>query len=200
MSGRYAGRSNAMTWQTMDPNHNAVVRERYWLNFKAGELRVCTSCHAVNTLDQTGKPVATNSPEALNTLLAYWKTANPGIADASSYKVWSETKLHNAAGTTAQADDDKDGFTNLQEYVYGSEPLVPAGSTPSDVRTLTAVSANASGIVLKFTRNKDAAGTEVVNEGEKGIQKEDRRRYRRGRPGIDVAGNFVRIAIQPPFG
>jgi len=158
-----AGR--AMTWQTMDPNHNAVVRERYWLNFKAGELRVCTSCHAVNTLDQTGKPVATNSPEALNTLLAYWKSTNPASdAQKSSYKVWSELKLHDATGATAQADDDKDGLTNLQEFVYGSDPLVPNKPTTADVHPLTAVSASPAGITLKFTRNKDATGTEVVAE------------------------------------
>jgi hypothetical protein len=158
-----AGR--AMTWQTMDENHNAVVRERYWLNFKAGELQTCTSCHGANTVDQTGKPAATNSPEALNSVLAYWKSTNPGSeAQTSSYKVWSEVNLNNAAGTTAQADDDKDGLTNIQEFVYGSDPRVPTKSTTADVRPLTAVSSTSAGITMKFTRNKDAAGTEVVAE------------------------------------
>jgi hypothetical protein len=157
-----AGR--ATTWQVTDSNHNAVVRERYWLSFKAGELRACTSCHGANTLDQTGKPPATNPPEALNTLLSYWKSTNPGTpAQTSSYKVWSEVNLQNPAGNTAQADDDGDTLTNLQEFVYGSNPkskLQPAG----EARALTATPGANGATILTFTRNKDATGTEVVAE------------------------------------
>ena len=50
-----------------------VVRERYWLTFQPGEIRVCASCHGVNSKDQANAPVPTNPPEALRDFLRYWK-------------------------------------------------------------------------------------------------------------------------------
>lgn len=67
-----AGR--ALTWQLVDNTGQGVVRERYWLTFQAGEIRVCTSCHGVNEFDQAGNPPAANEPEALRQLLQYWRT------------------------------------------------------------------------------------------------------------------------------
>jgi hypothetical protein len=49
-----------------------VVRERYWLTFQAGEVRVCTSCHGLSDLDQAGEGAPANPPQALQTLLEYW--------------------------------------------------------------------------------------------------------------------------------
>jgi hypothetical protein len=51
-----------------------VVRERYWLTFQAGEVRVCSSCHGVNTRDQLGNSAPQHSPEALRALLRFWKS------------------------------------------------------------------------------------------------------------------------------
>ncbi|MGZ5441948.1 MAG: hypothetical protein ACXW5U_24685 [Thermoanaerobaculia bacterium] len=45
------------------------MRERYWLTFQPGEVRVCSSCHGVNTRDQLGQAPPTQSPEALRALL-----------------------------------------------------------------------------------------------------------------------------------
>lgn len=64
----------AMTWQLTDPTGQPVTRERYWITFKAGEVRVCASCHGVNLKDQkgqTGEPQ--NTPSALVSLLNWWK-------------------------------------------------------------------------------------------------------------------------------
>jgi hypothetical protein len=55
-----------------------VVRERNWLSFQAGEIRVCTSCHGINKLSQTGDPPPTNEPQALRDLLAEWKVQYGG--------------------------------------------------------------------------------------------------------------------------
>lgn len=66
-----AGR--AMTWQMTSPDGGAVVRERVWLTFRRGEVRVCTSCHGVNDKDQAGNPPPTNSPKAVRDLLQHWK-------------------------------------------------------------------------------------------------------------------------------
>ena len=64
----------ALSWQLADTNGTGVVRERYWITFQPGEIRTCTSCHGVNTMDQAGHPPPTNSPQALVNLLNYWKT------------------------------------------------------------------------------------------------------------------------------
>lgn len=63
----------ALTWQMTDASGNPVVRERYWLTMQPGEIRVCGSCHGTNTKDQAGNAAPQNPPEALATLLGYWK-------------------------------------------------------------------------------------------------------------------------------
>src|ERR1019366_606184 len=65
----------AMSWQLTDAAGTPVVRERYWLTFQPGEVRVCSACHAVNSQDQLGAPAPTNSPEALRALLRAWKAS-----------------------------------------------------------------------------------------------------------------------------
>jgi hypothetical protein len=66
--------NRAMAWQTVDPAGEAVVRERVWVTFQPGEVRVCGSCHGVNKVDQAGKGAPQNKPEALRNLLKHWKT------------------------------------------------------------------------------------------------------------------------------
>jgi hypothetical protein len=76
----------ALSWQLTDGNGAGVVRERNWISFQAGEIRVCANCHGVNTLSQTHEPAPTNEPEALHDLLAQWKQqigATPGAATAT---------------------------------------------------------------------------------------------------------------------
>ncbi len=63
----------AMSWQLTDLAGVPVVRERFWVTFQPGEMRVCTSCHGLNQLDQAGNGIPENPPEALRTLLEYWK-------------------------------------------------------------------------------------------------------------------------------
>ncbi len=69
----------AMTWQMTDPAGEPVIRERYWLTFQPGEIRVCASCHGLSTEDQAGQGVPTNPPEALRQLLQFWKAQNGDI-------------------------------------------------------------------------------------------------------------------------
>ena len=64
----------AMSWQLTDTAGTGLVRERYWLSFQPGEVRVCASCHGVNSVDQAGAPPPQKKPQALRTLLDYWKT------------------------------------------------------------------------------------------------------------------------------
>ena len=45
---------------------------------QAGEVRVCASCHGINTADQAGNPPPSNEPQALRKLLGQART--PGAA------------------------------------------------------------------------------------------------------------------------
>ncbi len=63
----------ALTWQLTAPDGSGVVLERNWVSFQAGEIRVCGSCHGINTQSQTGEPEPDNPPLALYDLLADWK-------------------------------------------------------------------------------------------------------------------------------
>ena len=67
-----------VSWQLTDAAGAPVVRERMWLTFQPGEIRVCTSCHGLNETDQAGNPAPTNPPQALLTLLQYWQSLQPG--------------------------------------------------------------------------------------------------------------------------
>ncbi len=70
----------AMTWQLNDPSGNAVVRERYWVTFQPGEVRVCASCHGVNVRDQVGHAAPASTPQALTNLLKWWKANKQPVA------------------------------------------------------------------------------------------------------------------------
>lgn len=72
----------ALTWQLTAPDGSGVVRERNWISFQAGEIRVCANCHGVNTESQTGHGPPQSEPEALRLLLAAWKAGGGGAADA----------------------------------------------------------------------------------------------------------------------
>jgi len=63
----------AMVWQATAADGTPVVRERYWISVKPGEIRACPSCHGVNTVDQAGHPPAQNLPIALVNLVVYWR-------------------------------------------------------------------------------------------------------------------------------
>jgi hypothetical protein len=74
----------AMSWQLTNDTNEPIVRERVWLSFVPGEVRVCSSCHGENKLNQAGLPSPTNAPLALTQLLTYLKTIdtdNDGVAD-----------------------------------------------------------------------------------------------------------------------
>ena len=71
--------NRALTWQLTDGNGTPVVRERYWVTFQPGEVRVCTSCHGLTNLDQAGHTAPTNPPQALLQLLAHWQLTKSEI-------------------------------------------------------------------------------------------------------------------------
>ena len=80
----------AMTWQSLSALNTPVVRERYWIEFKGGEIRACDSCHGVNDLNQAQQGVYPQSSaippapsQSLIDLLNWWKLHDDQIfADA----------------------------------------------------------------------------------------------------------------------
>jgi len=88
----------ALSWQLTNGAGEGVVRERYWVTFQPGEIRVCATCHGLNTTDHLGRGNPTNPPLALSRLMAHWKnlpspqptatpTPGPGSGDQKNYKV-----------------------------------------------------------------------------------------------------------------
>ena len=69
----------AITWQLVDPEAVPVVRERYWISFQPGEIRACGGCHGANTFTQNGGAPPSNPPEALRTLMRYYKNASVAV-------------------------------------------------------------------------------------------------------------------------
>jgi len=69
--------NRALSWQLTSTNGSPVVRERYWVTFKSGEIRVCASCHGLNTKGQNNAGVPQNPPQALLTFLNAFK--NSGV-------------------------------------------------------------------------------------------------------------------------
>ena len=67
-----AGR--AVTWQLTGVTNESIVKERYWINFRGGEVRTCANCHGINDKDQAGRPAPTNEPLALRAVLRLWRT------------------------------------------------------------------------------------------------------------------------------
>jgi hypothetical protein len=74
-----AGR--ALSWQLLGSDGAPVVRERYWVTFGAGEMRVCTNCHGINRTDTVlHQPPPTNPPDALRELARWWQATYDGGA------------------------------------------------------------------------------------------------------------------------
>ena len=104
----------ALSWQLTAPDGSGVVRERNWLSFQAGEIRVCTNCHGVNTLSQTGTPPPANEPQALRELLIAWKqqqgppgdptatpTATPGASVCANGNTIAKARLRAALASAS---------------------------------------------------------------------------------------------------
>ncbi|MCU0864515.1 MAG: hypothetical protein MUC36_12015 [Planctomycetes bacterium] len=72
----------ALSWQLTSPAGTPVVRERYWLTFQPGEIRVCASCHGLNSADQQNQLEPTNTPLALVELLRHWQASTGPVLPA----------------------------------------------------------------------------------------------------------------------
>ncbi|WP_202840336.1 hypothetical protein [Luteimonas saliphila] len=70
--------NRALSWQTLDPAGEPIVRERVWVTLQAGEIRTCAGCHGENSRNQAGEATPTNQPQALRELMRHWKQTYGG--------------------------------------------------------------------------------------------------------------------------
>lgn len=70
--------TRALTWQTLAPDGEEVVRERQWLTFAPGEIRTCEGCHGINGKTHLGNNKPINKPDALRFLVRSWKNRIDG--------------------------------------------------------------------------------------------------------------------------
>ncbi|MEQ9467259.1 MAG: T9SS type A sorting domain-containing protein [Ekhidna sp.] len=70
--------TRALSWQTLAPDGEEVVRERQWLTFSPGEIRTCEGCHGINNKTHLGNDKPINKPEALRDLVKAWKSKMDG--------------------------------------------------------------------------------------------------------------------------
>ncbi len=68
--------TRALSWQTVSPEGEPIVRERQWLTFAPGEIRTCEGCHGINDKTHAGNFAPQNKPDALRELLAKWNGGN----------------------------------------------------------------------------------------------------------------------------
>lgn len=80
----YVPASRAMAWHSTAANGTPVVRERYWISFRPGEIRACDGCHGVNQQNQAGQPASTNTALAFRALLARWRDHQVDLIFANS--------------------------------------------------------------------------------------------------------------------
>jgi len=131
-----------VTWQLTGTTNESVVKERYWISFRPGEVRTCANCHGINAVDQLGRPSPTNAPLALRQLLRVWRT---NAANAYSLTVSNGTGGGNfGAGSvltlTANPALSGKSFAGWQGAGF-SNPASPATSfiMPASNLTVTAV-------------------------------------------------------------
>lgn len=91
----------ALSWQITDDGGVGIVRERNWLSFQSGEIRVCTSCHGINKLSQTGHGEPQNEPQALHDLLSEWKASNGGGPTATPVATATPSMTPGSTGSCA---------------------------------------------------------------------------------------------------
>jgi hypothetical protein len=138
--------NRALTWQMTDTSGTGVVRERYWLNFQPGEIRVCKSCHGLNQFDQAGNTTPENNPQALLQLLNRWKSGE--ITDAPA--VQSVNRLDPNPTTAA----------TVRFKVTFSKPVTGVDLSDFDLTTN-----NASGVTMTGLSGSDRFYTLTVSTG-----------------------------------
>lgn len=84
--------TRALTWQSVSPEGEPIVRERQWITFAPGEIRTCEGCHGINDKSHLGNGAPQNKPEALRALVQSWKNGFEGNNNALGFENAFQTK------------------------------------------------------------------------------------------------------------
>ncbi len=96
----YVPAGRAMTWHLTDNVGKSIVKERYWVSFQKGEVRVCASCHGSNesaTLPTQMEPQ--NKPEAFRTLIKHWRDSVVNVAPSAPILTFPPNNAGNVSQT-----------------------------------------------------------------------------------------------------
>lgn len=157
----------AMSWQSTNANGVGIVRERMWITFQPGEIRVCTSCHGVNDKDQAGGASATNIPQALTDLMNYWKTNNGNNPTPTPTQTRTPTQTATPTRTTTATATATNTPPNATATATNTPPNCPnKPAAPELISPIQNANVNKPRANLKW--NADACATFykiVVREG-----------------------------------
>lgn len=154
----------AMSWQLTAPNGTPVVRERYWLTFQPGEIRTCASCHGVNSQNQAGAPPPANKPEALRSLLQFWKTLTSPTAPPAGTKFFtlSPCRLLDTRNPNGPVGGPALAATSLRTFTAAGRCGIPATATAISVNQ-TIVNPIAAGNLRVFPATAPMSPTSSIN-------------------------------------
>jgi hypothetical protein len=123
-----------------------VVRERYWVTFQPGEIRVCASCHGTNDAAISPKnPIPQNEPEALRALLAAWKAENFPMHTSLRSPAKDTTGVPSVGTLTWQPTAKAIGYrVQLSATPTFDAPLLDRDSVSSTLQNFTGLAAGAT--------------------------------------------------------
>lgn len=127
-----------VSWQLMDANGQPVVRERFWLTYQPGEIRVCAACHGLNSADQAGNTLPQNSPQALVALLNNWKQMQT-VATATPTTTATATPTMTATPTATATPTQIVTGTLPTSATATATPIVADTPTPTLTPTATSM-------------------------------------------------------------
>jgi hypothetical protein len=166
-----AGR--ALTWQLTGTNNESLVKERYWVTFRPGEIRTCANCHGINASDQIGRPAPANPPQALRELLRLWRTNG-----ANAYQLSVSNGLGSGSyGAGSMLNVTANGAPSGQKFAGWIGSGISDTTSPTTLFTMPGGNANvaaiytnlpAPGILLTFLAptNQSLAQIQIQAQGQ----------------------------------
>jgi hypothetical protein len=151
----------ALTWQLTDGSGTGIVRERNWLSFQPGEIRVCANCHGINTQSQTGDVTPGNEPEALRDLLIAWQQTSGG---GGTPGVPTATPTHTPGGGATPTRTSTPVPTATPTPATGGDPCAD-GVAAQDARLRTVTASGAITMTGSAAISAPALGIDPLSDG-----------------------------------
>jgi hypothetical protein len=152
----------ALSWQLSDDTFTPVVHERYWLTFQPGEIRVCTSCHGMSHFDQAGHAAPNNLPQALRTLLEYWKIQHPAAPGAPGFYSITPCRVLDSRLADGAGGGPPLAHQGTRLYRFANRCALPAAAKAVSIN-VTVTQPAAGGFLLLYPGDSNAPLTSTLN-------------------------------------